>query len=58
VVEAFLRVARGDGASDQVADDCFDIQGINLHGEYDFSEAKMRDSVGLDLSRILALDLS
>lgn len=28
-------------------------QHINLHGEYDFSEEKLRDSVGLDLPKIL-----
>jgi TnpA family transposase len=30
---------------------------LNLHGEYDFSEERLRDSVGLDLSRILAVDV-
>ena len=30
---------------------------LNLHGEYDFSEEKFQDSVGLDLSRILAITL-
>jgi TnpA family transposase len=30
---------------------------LNLHGEYDFSEEKLQDSVGLDLSRILAVDV-
>ena len=29
----------------------------NLHGEYDFSEERLRDSVGLDLSKILAVDV-
>lgn len=29
-------------------------QHINLHGEYDFSEEKLRDSVGLDLPKILS----
>jgi TnpA family transposase len=29
----------------------------NLHGEYDFFEEKLQDSVGLDLSRILAVDV-
>jgi hypothetical protein len=27
---------------------------INFHGEYDFSEEKMQDSVGLNLAKILA----
>jgi TnpA family transposase len=31
---------------------------LNLHGEYDFSEEKLRDSVGFDLPKILALDVS
>jgi TnpA family transposase len=31
---------------------------LNLHGEYDFSEERLRDSVGLDLSKILALEVS
>jgi len=26
---------------------------INLHGEYDFSDEKLRDSVGLDLTKII-----
>jgi hypothetical protein len=30
---------------------------LNLHGEYDFSEEKLQDSVGLDLSQILAVDV-
>jgi hypothetical protein len=30
---------------------------LNLHGEYDFSEDRLRDSVGLDLRKILALDV-
>jgi hypothetical protein len=30
---------------------------LNLHGEYDLSEERPRDSVGLDLSKILALDV-
>ena len=30
---------------------------LNLHGEYDFSEEKLQHSVGLDLSRILAVDV-
>ena len=30
---------------------------LNLHGEYDFSEERLRDSVGLNLSKILALDV-
>ena len=30
---------------------------LNLHGEYDFSEERLRDSVGLDLSKILAVDV-
>ena len=30
---------------------------LNLHGEYDFSEEKLQDSVGLNLSRILAVDV-
>jgi len=28
-------------------------QHVNLHGEYDFSDDKLRDSVGLNLSEIL-----
>lgn len=31
---------------------------INLHGEYDFSEEKMQDSVGLEMPPSLALNLS
>ena len=31
---------------------------LNLHGEYDFSEERLRDSVGLDLAKILALEVS
>ena len=30
---------------------------INLHGEYDFSDEKLRDSVGLDLTKIINLKL-
>ena len=30
---------------------------LNLHGEYDFSAEKLQDSVGLDLSRILAVEV-
>jgi hypothetical protein len=30
---------------------------LNLHGEYDFSEEKLKDSVGFDLPKILAIDL-
>lgn len=30
-------------------------QHINLHGEYDFSDEKMQDSVGLDLPKIVGL---
>jgi TnpA family transposase len=30
---------------------------LNLHGEYDFSEERLRDSVGLDLSKILEVDV-
>ena len=30
---------------------------LNLHGEYDFSEEKLQDSVGWNLSRILAVDV-
>ena len=30
---------------------------LNLHGEYDFSEKRLWDSVGLDLSKILAVDV-
>ena len=29
-------------------------QHINFHGEYDFSEEKLRDSVGLNISQILS----
>ena len=28
-------------------------QHINLHGEYDFSDEKLRDTVGLEVSKIL-----
>ena len=31
-------------------------QHINLHGEYDFSEEKLRDSVGLNLPEILSFN--
>ena len=31
---------------------------LNLHGEYDFSEAKLQDSVGFELAKILAVDIS
>ena len=31
---------------------------LNLHGEYDFSDEKLRDSVGFDLPRILAVDVT
>ena len=31
-------------------------QHLNLHGEYDFSEEKLRDSVGFNLSKILEAD--
>lgn len=31
---------------------------LNLHGEYDFSEEKMQDSVGLEMPPSLALNLS
>ncbi len=31
-------------------------QHINLHGEYDFSDEKLRDSVGLHAPGILAMD--
>jgi hypothetical protein len=30
---------------------------INLHGEYDFSDEKLQDSVGLDLTKIINLKL-
>jgi TnpA family transposase len=30
---------------------------LNLHGEYDFSEEKLQDSVGFDLPKILAVDV-
>ena len=30
---------------------------INLHGEYDFSDEKLQDSVGLDLTKIVGLKL-
>ncbi len=30
---------------------------LNLHGEYDFSDEKLRDSVGFDLPRILTVDV-
>ncbi len=32
-------------------------QHINLHGEYDFSDEKLQDSVGLDLTKIMGLKL-
>lgn len=32
-------------------------QHLNLHGEYDFSEEKLQDSVGFDLPRILAVEV-
>jgi TnpA family transposase len=31
---------------------------INLHGEYDFSEEKLQDSIGFQLSKILALNVA
>ena len=31
---------------------------LNLHGEYDFSEEKLQDSVGFDLPKILAAEVS
>ena len=31
---------------------------INLHGEYDFSDEKLQDSVGLDLAKIITLKLA
>ena len=31
---------------------------IHLHGEFDFSESKLKDSVGFDMSQILARKLS
>jgi len=31
---------------------------INLHGEYDFSEEKLQDSIGLDVSKILEFKLA
>ena len=30
---------------------------LNMHGEYDLSDEKMRDSVGFDLASILAVDV-
>jgi Tn3 transposase DDE domain len=30
---------------------------LNLHGEYDFWEEKLQDSVGFDLLKILAVDV-
>ncbi len=33
-------------------------QHINLHGEYDFSEENLRDSIGLDAPKILELTLT
>ena len=33
-------------------------QHINLHGEYDFSDEKLQDSVGLRLPKIMALELA
>ena len=32
-------------------------QHINLHGEYDFSDAKLRDSVGLEAPKLKAFSL-
>jgi TnpA family transposase len=31
---------------------------INLHGEYDFSEEKLQDSIGIDISKVLEFKLS
>ncbi len=31
---------------------------LNLHGEYDFSEEKLQDSVGFELPKILVVDVS
>jgi hypothetical protein len=31
---------------------------INLHGEYDFSEEKLQDSIGIDIFKILEFKLS
>ncbi len=31
---------------------------INLHGEYDFSDERLQDSVGLDLAKIITLKLA
>ena len=31
---------------------------INLHGEYDFSDEKLRDSIGLEAPKILELTLA
>ena len=31
---------------------------IHLHGEFDFSENKLRDSVGFNMSQILALKVT
>jgi hypothetical protein len=33
-------------------------QHINLHGEYDFSDEKLQDSVGLENQKILELSLT
>jgi hypothetical protein len=31
-------------------------QHINLHGEYDFSDEKLRDSIGLQAPKLLAVN--
>ncbi len=31
---------------------------LNLHGEIDFSDEKLKDSVGFDLSKILTVELT
>jgi hypothetical protein len=31
---------------------------VNLHGEYDFSEEKLQDSIGIDISKVLEFKLS
>ena len=33
-------------------------QHINLHGEYDFSDEKLQDSIGLEMTKILAAQQS
>ncbi len=45
-------IANGDYLHDTLCD-----KSHNLHGEYDFSDEKLQDSVGLDLTQIVGLKL-